>query len=79
MVRFIAVAALALAIATSAQAITLAPLPQADGLITQVRQACGPGQVRIKGVCVLRTTIRQARRGHRRCAAWSEGFCVQYY
>ena len=78
MIRLIAVAAFALAIATSAQAITRAPL-QSDGLITQVRQACGPGQVRIKGVCVLRTTTRQVRRGHRRCAAWSEGFCVQYH
>jgi hypothetical protein len=79
MIRLIAVAALALAIATSAQAITLAPLHQSDGLITQIRQACGPGQVRIKGVCVLRTTTRQVRRAHRKCAAYSEGFCVQYY
>jgi hypothetical protein len=78
MIRFIAVI-FALAAATSAQAMSPVPLHQSDSMITQVRQACGPGQVRIKGVCVLRTTTRQVRRGARRCAAWSEGFCVQYY
>ncbi len=72
-VRLIAVAAIALAVATSAQAMSPAPLHQPDGMITQVR-TCGPGQVRIRGVCVLRTTTSQ-----RKCAAYSEGFCVQYY
>ena len=72
MIRFIAVI-FALAVATSAQAMSPAPLHQPDGMITQVRQACGPGQVRIKGICVLRTTPQ------RKCAAYSEGFCVQYY
>ena len=38
MIRLIAVA-FALTVATSAQAMPLAPLHQADGLITQVRQA----------------------------------------
>ena len=32
----------------------LAPLHQQDGLVTQVRQGCGPGRVRIHGVCVTR-------------------------
>ena len=72
MIRFITVI-FALAAATSAQAMSPAPLHQADGVITPVG-TCGPGQVRIKGICVLRTTTRQ-----RKCAAYSEGFCVQYY
>ena len=55
MIRFIAVI-FALAVATSAQAMSPAPLHQPDGMITQVRQACGPGKVQIKGICVLRTT-----------------------
>ena len=42
MIRFIAVA-FALAVATSAQAMSPAPLHQADGMITQVREACGAG------------------------------------
>jgi hypothetical protein len=55
MLRLIAVA-FALAVATSAQAMPVAPLHQADGMITQVREACGAGRVRINGVCVARTT-----------------------
>ena len=46
MIRLITVAAFALAIATSAHAITLAPLHQPDGMITQVREACGAGMHR---------------------------------
>jgi hypothetical protein len=54
MVRSIAIAfALTLA-ASAAQAMPVAPLHQQDGLITQVRQGCGPGRVRIHGVCVTR-------------------------
>ena len=75
MIRLIAVAAFTLAIATSAQAMTLVPLHQPDGMVTQVREACGAGRVRINGVCVARTTMRHARR----CARWSGGVCVHYY
>ena len=75
MTRWIAVAAFILAVATSAQAMSLAPLHQPDGMITQVREACGAGRVRVNGVCVARTTIRQTRR----CARWSGGVCVHYY
>ena len=75
MVRLIAVAAIAFAAATSAQAMSPAPLHQADGMITQIREACGAGRVRINGVCVARTTKRQVRR----CARWSGGACVRYY
>ena len=75
MIRLIAVA-FALAVATSAQAMSPAPLHQPDaGMITQVREACGAGRVRINGVCVARTTKRQVRR----CARWSGGACVRYY
>jgi putative N-acetylmannosamine-6-phosphate epimerase len=74
MIRLIAVA-FALTLATSVQAMSPAPLYQPDGMITQVRQACGAGRVRINGVCVARTTKRQARR----CARWSGGACVRWY
>jgi hypothetical protein len=48
------------------RAITPAPLPQPDGMFTQVRFACGPGRTRVGGVCVARTTIRHTRRAVRR-------------
>ena len=74
--RLIAFAAFALAVATSAQAMSPVPLHQSDGMITQVREACGAGRVRVNGVCVARTTKRQVRR----CARWSGGtFARQWY
>jgi hypothetical protein len=66
MFRLIAVAGFALAVATSAQAITPAPIYQPDEMITQVRLGCGLGRTRVNGVCVARTTIRQTRRATRR-------------
>jgi len=66
MITLIAVAGFALAVTTSAQAMTPAPIPQPDGMITQVRLGCGPGRTRVNGVCVARTTIRQTRRAVRR-------------
>ena len=33
-------------------AMSPAPLHQPDGMITQVREGCGAGRVRINGVCV---------------------------
>ena len=74
MIRLITVA-FALTLATSVQAMSPAPLQQADGMITQIREACGAGRVRINGVCVARTTKRQARR----CARWSGGACVLWH
>jgi hypothetical protein len=47
MLRLFAVAGFALVATTSAQAITPAPLPQPDGMITQVRLGCGPGRTRV--------------------------------
>jgi hypothetical protein len=66
MTRLIALAGFALAFATSAQAMTPAPIPQPDGMITQVAVGCGAGRTRVNGVCVARTTIRQTRRAVRR-------------
>ena len=60
MIRLVAVA-FALAVATSAQAMSPAPLQQPDDMVTQIREACGAGRVRINGVCVARTTKRQVR------------------
>jgi hypothetical protein len=77
MIRLIAFAAFALAVTTSAQAMTIAPVHQPDGMITQVAWACGPGRTRVNGVCVARTTVRQ----HRRCVRWHGGACAgwRYY
>ena len=52
MTRLIAVAGFALAVATSAHAITPAPIPQSDGMITQVRLGCGVGRTMVAGRCV---------------------------
>jgi hypothetical protein len=68
MIRLIAVAGFALLVATSTQAMTPAPIPQPDGMITPVALACGVGRTRVNGVCVARTTIRHTRRAVRRCA-----------
>jgi hypothetical protein len=68
MIRLIAVAGLALSVATSTQAMTPAPIPQPDGIISQVALACGVGRTRVNGVCVARTAVRQTRRAVRRCA-----------
>lgn len=75
MIRLIAFAAFALAVTTSAQAMTVAPVHQPNGMIAQVAWGCGPGMTRINGVCVARTTVRHARR----CARWSGGACLRYY
>jgi len=78
MIRLIAVAAFALAVTTSAQAMTVAPIHQPDGMITQVAFGCGPFRTRVGGVCVARTTIRHVRREVRRCALWHGGVCARW-
>jgi hypothetical protein len=76
MIRLIAIAAIAFLTAMSAQAMSHAPLYEPDNMITQVREACGAGRVRINGVCVARTTKRQVRR----CAVWGAGnVCRRWY
>ena len=77
MIKLIAGAAFALLVATSVQAMTLAPIPQPDSMITQVREGCGLGQVLVNGVCQSRAGMRQERRANRRCARYSGGACVQ--
>jgi len=61
MIRIIAVA-FALTLASSAQAVPLAPVQQPESMVSTVREACGAGKTRINGVCVARTTKRQVRR-----------------
>ena len=78
MLRLIAVVGFALSIATSAQGMTPAPLPQPVDMVTQIAVGCGPGRTRVNGVCVARTTVRQTRRAVRRCVRWQAGVCAAY-
>jgi hypothetical protein len=78
MIKLIAAAGFAFAIATSAQAMTPAPLTQPDHMITQVRMGCGAGRVMVNGVCQSRAGVRQERRAMRRCARYHGGVCVQH-
>ena len=68
MIKLIAVAAFASTIATSALAMSPAPLHQTDAMtaITEAAAGCGAGRSRVRGVCVARTTKRQVRREVRR-------------
>ena len=76
MIRLIAFAAFAIAVTTSAQAMPLAPLHEADSMITKVALGCGPGRTRVNGVCISRVAKRQIRR----CAVWGAGHvCRRWY
>jgi hypothetical protein len=77
MIRSIAVAAFALIVATSAQAMTLALVHQPDPIITQVRMGCGWGTVRVNGVCVARTIRHNCILWWPRCSCphWYGGAC----
>jgi hypothetical protein len=66
MMRLVALAGFAVAVATSAQAMPRATLGQADGLVIQVRQGCGIGMVLLNGQCVSRHDLRVERRMERR-------------
>jgi len=61
MIRLIAIV-FALAAATSAQAMSLAPLHQPDNMMTQVREGCGAGMHMINGRCVTTSARRHVRR-----------------
>ena len=74
MLRLVTLVALAVAFATSSQAMSASPLVQPDGLMQQVAAACGAGRTRVNGVCVARTTIRQTRR----CVRWTGGVCAAW-
>jgi hypothetical protein len=78
MIRLIAIALFALALTTSAQTMPAAPVHQPDGLVTEVAFGCGPFRTRVAGVCVARSTIRQARRHVRRCVVWRRGVCRRW-
>jgi hypothetical protein len=54
MIKLIAAATLALGFATSVEAMPRAPLQQPESMVTQIREGCGVGRVRINGVCVTR-------------------------
>jgi hypothetical protein len=75
MTRLMAVAGFALLLATSAHAMTVAPLYQPDSAITNVAFGCGLGRTRVGGICVARTTIRQERR----CVRWTGHLCAAWY
>ncbi len=64
MIRLIAVA-FALAVATSAQAMSPAPLHQVDSMITQVRHECGAGMRWNEALktCTTKSARRHVRRG----------------
>jgi hypothetical protein len=80
MIRLIVIACFALAIATSSvQAMTPAPITQPDGMITLVAYGCGPFRTLVNGVCMARTTVRQARRQARRCVRWTGTACVVWH
>jgi hypothetical protein len=75
MIRLIAAAGLVLLVATSANAMTPAPIAQTNEMTTQVAFGCGPFRTRIGGVCVSRARVRHARRVVRRCVRWYGGRC----
>src|SRR5262245_49235364 len=60
--RLIAIA-FALALASAAQAMPIAPVQQPDSMVTTVREACGAGMHMVNGVCVG----THARRAASRC------------
>ena len=75
MTRLITIAGFTLLLATSAHAMTVAPLHQPDRAITNVAFACGVGRTRVGGICVARTTIRHERR----CVRWTGHLCAAWY
>jgi hypothetical protein len=62
MIRLSALA-FVLAVASSAQAMTLAPIHQPESIVSHVREACGAGFTRVNGVCVRTPARAAARRG----------------
>jgi len=65
MIRPIAAIIFALAVATSAQAMSPVPLHQPDGMITQIRSNCGAGMRwnEALGRCATTSARRHVRRG----------------
>jgi hypothetical protein len=72
----LAVIAFVVALASSAQAVPIAPIEQPESMITTVREACGAGMHRVNGVCIRTAARRQAAR----CAAglrYVGGRCIR--
>jgi hypothetical protein len=65
MLKELTLVGVAIAVATSAQAMPRAT-PQAHSMITQVREGCGIGMVLVDGQCVSRHNLRVERRMDRR-------------
>ena len=83
MIRLLISVAFVFAVATSAEAMSPAPLHQPDGMITQIRKArqarpCqDPNQIRINGICQY--SPPHVSRSQHVCVEWNEGMCVEYY
>ena len=61
MLRLITVV-FASAVATSAQAISLAPIHQPEKMMTQIREGCGAGMHMVNGRCITTSARRHVRR-----------------
>jgi hypothetical protein len=59
-------AAVALAFASPAYAMPLAPAQQPDSMVLQVLEGCGPGFQILNGICVRNPDAREERREERR-------------
>jgi hypothetical protein len=80
MIRLTISVVLAFAVATSADAMSPAPLDEPDGMVTQIRKArpCrNPNQIRLNGICQY--SPPHVSRSEHVCIWWEEGFCHEYY
>ena len=77
MMRRVALAGFALAVATSAHAMPRTTPAEPGSLITQVRQACGNGMVRVSGQCVARPDMRVEPRNNYASSGYPSGMCYR--
>ncbi len=80
MMRLIALAGFAFAVATSVQAMPRTTPAQTGSLVTQVREACGTGRVMVNGRCVSRRDNRVERRNNYASsgpAGYPSGMCYR--
>ena len=78
MIRLMAFAAFALVLATSAQAMSLVPLHQSDGMITQVRGAAVLEGLELTASALQEPpNVKSAVIRVRRCAVWGAGARLQ--
>jgi hypothetical protein len=74
MIRTLATAVFALALASAAQAMPFGSVHQPDGMFTLAAAGCGAGMTMVNGKCVSRVEKRHARR----CLRWNGSTCAQY-